>query len=213
MRHWILTRDADGFARLTFDKAGATTNTLSGDVLAELNEALDELDRDPPKGLAIVSGKANGFIAGADIDEFGEVEKRGGRGGHRQARMGHVRAPRRGQVPDARACSRLLSRRRLRVGARVPISRRRRRAGHAARAARGHAGDRSGVGRDEAAAASRGRARGARSHADRQDDRRPPREKTRHRRRMRAAAHHGKHRARHADRTAAAAHACRSRCR
>ncbi len=73
MRHWILTRDADGFARLTFDKAGATTNTLSADVLAELNEALDELDRDPPKGLAIVSGKANGFIAGADIDEFGEV--------------------------------------------------------------------------------------------------------------------------------------------
>ena len=74
MRHWIITRDAEGFARLTFDKAGATTNTLSADVLAELNEALDELDRDPPKGLAIVSGKANGFIAGADIDEFGEVK-------------------------------------------------------------------------------------------------------------------------------------------
>ncbi len=73
MRHWIITRDADGFARLTFDKAGATTNTLSADVLAELNEALDELDRDPPKGLAIVSGKANGFIAGADINELAKM--------------------------------------------------------------------------------------------------------------------------------------------
>ena len=74
MRHWNLTRDADGLARLVFDKAGATTNTLSGDVLAELNVALDTLDRDPPKGLVIASGKANGFIAGADIDEFGQIK-------------------------------------------------------------------------------------------------------------------------------------------
>ena len=74
MRHWILTRDADGFARLTIDRAGSTTNTLSREVLEELNEALDQLDRDPPKGLAIVSGKTNGFIAGADVDEFGEVK-------------------------------------------------------------------------------------------------------------------------------------------
>jgi 3-hydroxyacyl-CoA dehydrogenase/enoyl-CoA hydratase/3-hydroxybutyryl-CoA epimerase len=73
MRHWNLTRDAEGLARLVFDKAGATTNTLSADVLAELNVALDALDRDPPKGLVIASGKANGFIAGADIDEFGEI--------------------------------------------------------------------------------------------------------------------------------------------
>ena len=74
MQNWILTRGADGLARLTFDKAGATTNTLSAAVLAELNEALDQLDADPPKGLVIASGKANGFIAGADIDEFGMVK-------------------------------------------------------------------------------------------------------------------------------------------
>ncbi len=74
MRHWTLTRDADGFARLIFDKAGTTTNTLSREVLEELNQALDELDRDPPKGVAIVSGKTSGFIAGADVDEFGEVK-------------------------------------------------------------------------------------------------------------------------------------------
>ena len=73
MEHWTLNRDPDGLARLTFDKAGTTTNTLSAAVLAELNEALDLLDREPPKGLVIASGKPNGFIAGADIDEFGEV--------------------------------------------------------------------------------------------------------------------------------------------
>ena len=74
MQHWKITREADGLARLTFDKAGATTNTLSTAALAELDAALDALDRDPPAGLIIASGKANGFIAGADIDEFGEVK-------------------------------------------------------------------------------------------------------------------------------------------
>jgi 3-hydroxyacyl-CoA dehydrogenase/enoyl-CoA hydratase/3-hydroxybutyryl-CoA epimerase len=78
MQHWTLTRDADGLATLAFDKADATTNTLSAAVLAELNEALDLLDRDPPKGLVIRSGKANGFIAGADVDEFGEVKDEAG---------------------------------------------------------------------------------------------------------------------------------------
>ncbi len=78
MEHWKLTREDDGYARLSFDKAGATTNTLSAAVLAELNEALDQLDRDPPQGLVIASGKANGFIAGADIDEFGELDNEAG---------------------------------------------------------------------------------------------------------------------------------------
>ncbi len=74
MQHWTLKREADGLARLVFDKQGATTNTLSAAVMAEFNEALDELDRAPPKGLVIASGKANGFIAGADIEEFGTVK-------------------------------------------------------------------------------------------------------------------------------------------
>ncbi len=73
MQHWTLARDVDGIAWLTFDKAGATANTLSAAVLAELNTALDMLDQEPPKGLVIRSGKANGFIAGADVEEFGDV--------------------------------------------------------------------------------------------------------------------------------------------
>jgi 3-hydroxyacyl-CoA dehydrogenase / enoyl-CoA hydratase / 3-hydroxybutyryl-CoA epimerase len=74
MQHWTLTRDTDGLAWLTFDRAGATANTLSAAVLAELHEALDILDRESPGGLVIRSGKANGFIAGADVEEFGEVK-------------------------------------------------------------------------------------------------------------------------------------------
>jgi 3-hydroxyacyl-CoA dehydrogenase/enoyl-CoA hydratase/3-hydroxybutyryl-CoA epimerase len=74
MQNWFITREAGGLATLTFDKAGTSTNTLSAQVLAELNEALDQLDREPPTGVIIRSGKPNGFIAGADVDEFGEVK-------------------------------------------------------------------------------------------------------------------------------------------
>jgi 3-hydroxyacyl-CoA dehydrogenase/enoyl-CoA hydratase/3-hydroxybutyryl-CoA epimerase len=74
MQNWIVTREAGGLATLTFDKAGTSTNTLSAQVLEELNEALDQFDREPPTGLIIRSGKPNGFIAGADVDEFGEVK-------------------------------------------------------------------------------------------------------------------------------------------
>jgi 3-hydroxyacyl-CoA dehydrogenase / enoyl-CoA hydratase / 3-hydroxybutyryl-CoA epimerase len=73
MEHWILARDADGLAQLTFDKAGTATNTLSKAALSELDDALDQLDKEAPKGLVVRSGKANGFIAGADIDEFGDI--------------------------------------------------------------------------------------------------------------------------------------------
>ncbi|MCC6195054.1 MAG: enoyl-CoA hydratase/isomerase family protein [Burkholderiales bacterium] len=78
MEHWTITREADGLATLTFDKAGASINTLSADVLAEFGEALDRLDREPPKGLIVRSGKDNGFIAGADVGEFGEVKDEAG---------------------------------------------------------------------------------------------------------------------------------------
>src|SRR5664279_4724080 len=72
--HWKLERDAGGLAWLTFDKDGATTNTLSAAAMDELRTALADLAAQPPKGLVIRSGKENGFIAGADIDEFGELK-------------------------------------------------------------------------------------------------------------------------------------------
>ena len=69
-RNWILARDDDGIAWLALDKADASANTLSEDVLAELNDVLAHLERDMPKGLVLRSAKPKGFIAGADIGEF-----------------------------------------------------------------------------------------------------------------------------------------------
>jgi 3-hydroxyacyl-CoA dehydrogenase/enoyl-CoA hydratase/3-hydroxybutyryl-CoA epimerase len=72
--HWKLERDDEGLGWLTLDKSDATTNTLSVAVLDELRIALTNLASHPPKGLVIRSGKENGFIAGADIDEFGQLK-------------------------------------------------------------------------------------------------------------------------------------------
>ncbi len=68
--HWRLISDADGIAWLHFDKADGSTNVLSSATLAELDAKLTALAAQPPRGLVILSDKANGFIAGADVKEF-----------------------------------------------------------------------------------------------------------------------------------------------
>ncbi len=69
-KHWSSERDADGIVVLNFDRAGSSVNTFAREVLDELNEIVERLSFDPPKGLIIRSGKKAGFIAGADIREF-----------------------------------------------------------------------------------------------------------------------------------------------
>ena len=73
-KHWTLRSDEDGIDWLCFDKADATVNVLSREVLVELNEELAALEARLPKALVIHSGKKSGFIAGADIKEFTSLE-------------------------------------------------------------------------------------------------------------------------------------------
>src|ERR1700721_2475422 len=68
--HWRLRTDEDGIAWLLFDKKDSSANTLSEDVLTELNAVLEKIERDHPRGLVIRSAKRSGFIAGADIAQF-----------------------------------------------------------------------------------------------------------------------------------------------
>jgi 3-hydroxyacyl-CoA dehydrogenase/enoyl-CoA hydratase/3-hydroxybutyryl-CoA epimerase len=73
-RHWKLERDTSdpntGVVWAILDTADSSTNTLGGEVMAELNLILDECDKNPPKGLIFKSAKEAGFIAGANIEEF-----------------------------------------------------------------------------------------------------------------------------------------------
>ena len=68
--HWRMRTDEDGIVWLLFDKKGASANTLSEEVLIELDAVLEKLERDRPRGLVIRSAKPGGFIAGADIAQF-----------------------------------------------------------------------------------------------------------------------------------------------
>ncbi|MGH9805930.1 MAG: enoyl-CoA hydratase-related protein, partial [Terriglobia bacterium] len=74
-RHWKLKTDEDGIAWLVIDKQGTGANTLSEDVISELDDVLATVEREAPKGLVIRSGKHGGFIAGADIGEFRDTTK------------------------------------------------------------------------------------------------------------------------------------------
>jgi 3-hydroxyacyl-CoA dehydrogenase/enoyl-CoA hydratase/3-hydroxybutyryl-CoA epimerase len=63
--------DADGIATLTWDVPGRTMNVLTNTGIAELAQVAEKLTTDAAiKGLVIASGKANGFCAGAALDEM-----------------------------------------------------------------------------------------------------------------------------------------------
>ncbi|MEM9293508.1 MAG: 3-hydroxyacyl-CoA dehydrogenase NAD-binding domain-containing protein [Acidobacteriota bacterium] len=60
----------DGIAWITLDHPEKKVNTLSSAVMARFESFIDELEANPPKGLVILSGKKDTFIAGADIEEI-----------------------------------------------------------------------------------------------------------------------------------------------
>ncbi|MCL1125663.1 fatty acid oxidation complex subunit alpha FadJ [Shewanella surugensis] len=63
-----LTRREDGIAILTMDVPGETMNTLRAEFAPEINDVLTEIKSDSQiKGLVLVSGKKDSFVAGADI--------------------------------------------------------------------------------------------------------------------------------------------------
>ena len=72
-RNWRLETDLDGILWLTLDRAGESANSLSQDVLTELEQIVSDLDRKHPRGLILQSGKRGSFIVGADVREFDQV--------------------------------------------------------------------------------------------------------------------------------------------
>jgi len=69
-KHWKLESDLDGVLWLSIDRAGESANSLSLDVLSELGAIVDEMEKNPPAGLVLQSGKPGTFIVGADVREF-----------------------------------------------------------------------------------------------------------------------------------------------
>lgn len=70
-----LARREDGIAILTMDVPGETMNTLRSEFGPEISEMLTEIKADKSiKGLVLLSGKKDSFVAGADISMLAACE-------------------------------------------------------------------------------------------------------------------------------------------
>lgn len=73
-KNWTIEKDEEDICWLHLDVENSSTNILRSDVISELSEILNELAQSLPAGIIFVSDKTNGFIAGADINEFTEIK-------------------------------------------------------------------------------------------------------------------------------------------
>lgn len=69
-RHWRLDSDLDQIAWLYLDRSDEKANSLSSEVLGELERLVEQLEQERPAGLVLMSGKPKSFIVGADVREF-----------------------------------------------------------------------------------------------------------------------------------------------
>ena len=72
-KNWTIEKDDEDICWLHLHVENSSTNILRSDVLDELSEILNDLAQTLPAGIVFVSDKNNGFIAGADINEFTEI--------------------------------------------------------------------------------------------------------------------------------------------
>ena len=78
--------DADGILLLTIDLPGQSMNVINGEFSTDLGAAIDKIKADAAiKGVVITSGKASGFMAGADLKGMGGLV--GGAGAESKSRM------------------------------------------------------------------------------------------------------------------------------
>jgi 3-hydroxyacyl-CoA dehydrogenase/enoyl-CoA hydratase/3-hydroxybutyryl-CoA epimerase len=75
--HWKPEPRPDGVLVLTLDRADQSVNALSWAVINEFDQMLERVELELPKGVVIRSGKAAGFIPGADIKGFEDIAAKG----------------------------------------------------------------------------------------------------------------------------------------
>lgn len=71
MKNFSIKTDADGVALITFDVPGKGMNVISFEVQREFEQVVETLRSSADiRGAVVVSGKASGFCAGADLTEI-----------------------------------------------------------------------------------------------------------------------------------------------
>jgi 3-hydroxyacyl-CoA dehydrogenase/enoyl-CoA hydratase/3-hydroxybutyryl-CoA epimerase len=79
LTHLKIEKTRDGIALVIIDFPGTKVNKVSSALLAEIETMIDSIERDVTvRAMAVVSGKEDNFIVGADIDELKTKETREG---------------------------------------------------------------------------------------------------------------------------------------
>lgn len=79
LTHLKIEKTRDGIALVIIDSPGTKVNKVSSGLLAEIETMIDSIERDAMvRAMAVVSGKEDNFIVGADIDELKTKETREG---------------------------------------------------------------------------------------------------------------------------------------
>ena len=74
LSHWSVEIDDDGFAWVALDVAGKSVNVLTREVLAEMADVAGLLEGNSAiTAMGLICAKDQGFIYGADINEFAEL--------------------------------------------------------------------------------------------------------------------------------------------
>jgi 3-hydroxyacyl-CoA dehydrogenase/enoyl-CoA hydratase/3-hydroxybutyryl-CoA epimerase len=73
-KNWKLDTDIDNVLWLSIDREGERVNSLSIEVLSELESIVNGLEAKPPAGLVLQSAKPGSFIVGADVREFDDYD-------------------------------------------------------------------------------------------------------------------------------------------
>ena len=78
LQNWSFTVDVEQIAWATLDCPNQSMNTMGERTIRELEAIISEVERlslkNDVRGLIVISGKSNNFIAGADIKEFEQMD-------------------------------------------------------------------------------------------------------------------------------------------
>ena len=125
LKDWKVAVDLEGIAWAIFDREGESANSLGRRPLEELGQIVEFVEKEAAgkkvTGLVFMSGKEKGFIVGADIREFDQLDT--------EAKVIEGITPVNAMLdrierlagPGRGGDSRRLRRRRARAGARLPL--------------------------------------------------------------------------------------------
>ncbi|MBN1533687.1 MAG: enoyl-CoA hydratase/isomerase family protein [Spirochaetes bacterium] len=70
MKYLQVEKTSDNIVAITINCPDSKVNKVSSGLLKEISDVLDQIEKEEVTGVAIVSGKADNFVVGADIDEL-----------------------------------------------------------------------------------------------------------------------------------------------